>query len=93
MNSRKEPYIGPHSLCRPIGTLSPEIHKSYFSHWWMIYGGLNFFFRNCESQLIPYKRIDNSSVFLAKHWKIVHFCSSKVCDSTPCFQCKMKKLL
>ena len=32
--------IGPHSLCRPIGTLSPGIHKSHFSHWWMISGAL-----------------------------------------------------
>ena len=43
-------------------------------------------FSTCESQLELYKRIDNSLVFLAKNWKSLYFRSSKVCDSTPCFQ-------
>ena len=32
--------IGPHSLCQPIGTQTPGIHKSWLSHWWMISGEL-----------------------------------------------------
>ena len=43
-------------------------------------------FRTCVSQEELYKRIHNSLVFLAKKWKSLYFRSSKVCDSTPCFQ-------
>ena len=45
-------------------------------------------FKICKSQLVPYKRIDNSLVLLAKKWKTMYFRSSKVCDSNPCFQCR-----
>ena len=43
-------------------------------------------FSICESQLELYKRVDNSLVFLPKNWKTLYFRSSKVFDSTPCFQ-------